>query len=87
MMTEGRNTIRERNGVAGGLCGMQRRKVTFYYTLASITETVPIRRVPNGLESLVDRLALAQPQLKLDFVRLYSEREMRSTGGVAVSLI
>lgn len=36
-------------------------KFTFYYTLASITETLPIRRVPNGLESLIDRLALAQP--------------------------
>jgi len=36
-------------------------KVTFYYTFASISETVPVRRVSNGLESLIDRLALAQP--------------------------
>ena len=35
--------------------------VTFNYTLASITETVPIGRVPDGLESFIDRLALPQP--------------------------
>jgi hypothetical protein len=35
------------------------RWVTFNYTLASIAETVPIRRVPDGLESFIDRLALS----------------------------
>jgi hypothetical protein len=51
-------------------CGYKRLKVTFYDTLASIAEAVPFRRIPDGVESLVDRLALPQPEIEFHLLGL-----------------
>lgn len=45
--------------------------VTFDDTLAGVAEAVPVWRIPDGVEGLVDRLALPQPQIEFHFLGLF----------------